>query len=82
MAITVKMDITQARDIVAVYRDELEPTWYGSGLKAPHRNDYLRRAIIKLALDVVRARADEALEHLTAEAEPQARNEVPHLIGR
>jgi len=83
MTIKVKMDITQARDIVLTCGHELEPTFYGSGDllgKVQHRNDYVRRALIQLALDMVRARAEEALEALAAEAEPQARNQGVQLV--
>jgi hypothetical protein len=53
MTIQVNMSIQQARDIVAVYREELEPTWYGSGLQAPHRNDFVRRATNRVSAVVI-----------------------------
>lgn len=83
MTIKVKMSATQAVYIALVYGHELEPTTYGSTEHARvtnRRPDPVRRAIIQLALDTVRRRADEALEQLIDEAVPQARADHAHLI--
>jgi hypothetical protein len=71
--IKVKMDIQQACDIVLAFCDELKP---GTGRPNP---DHIRRALIQAAIDMVRARANEALDQLIDEALPQARSDFPHL---
>jgi hypothetical protein len=83
MAIKVSMNLEQAKIIALAYGHELEPTSYGSSEHSRqiggHKPDYIRRAVIQLAIDMVKAHAEELLEQMIDEALPQARSDYAHL---